>query len=85
MLTRGARRVAFLRDSQTLVFLGGEIGHKNFTLLDLRTGSQREIAALPADFVTADFDISATGSEILFDRLQTNWDLELIERAPPKS
>jgi hypothetical protein len=37
------------------------------------------------DFVTADFDISATGSEILFDRLQANWELELIERAPPTS
>jgi Tol biopolymer transport system component len=80
MLTRGARRVAFFRDSQTLLVLSGEIGHKNFSLLDLRTGAQRVVAELPADFATRDFDISAAGSEILFDRVQVNSDLALIER-----
>ena len=81
-LTRGARRVAFFRDPQALVILGGEIGHKNFWLLDLRTGAQRLLAELPADFVIRDFDISAAGSEIVFDRVQENSDLALIERAP---
>ena len=80
ILTRGARRVAFFRDSQTLVILSGEIGHKNFSLLDLRTGAQRLLAELPADFVTRDFDVSAIGSEIVFDRVQVNSDLALIER-----
>jgi hypothetical protein len=81
MLTRGARRVAFFRDSQSLVVLSGEIGHKNFSLLDLRTGVQRVLAELPADFVIRDFDISASGSEVVFDRVQVNSDLALIERA----
>jgi Tol biopolymer transport system component len=80
MLTRGARRVAFFRDPQTLVVLGGEIVHKNFSLLDLRTGTQRILAELPPDFVIRDFDISADGSEIVFDRVQVNSDLALIER-----
>lgn len=80
LLTRGARRVAFFRDSQALVILGGEIGHKSFWLLDLRTGAQRMLAELPADFVTRDFDISAAGSELVFDRVQVNSDLALIER-----
>jgi dipeptidyl aminopeptidase/acylaminoacyl peptidase len=80
MLTRGARRVAFFRDPQTLVILGGEIGHKNFSLLDLRTGAQRLLAELPPDFAIRDFDISAAGSEIVFDRVQANSDLALIER-----
>ncbi len=80
MLTRGARRVAFFRDSQTLLVLSGEIGHKNFCLLDLPTGTQRVLAELPADFATRDFDISASGSEIVFDRIQVNSDLALIER-----
>jgi Tol biopolymer transport system component len=80
MLTRGARRVVFFRDSQTLVILGGEIVHKNFSLLDLRTGTQRIIAELPLDFVTRDFDIAADGSEIVFDRMQVNSDLALIDR-----
>jgi Tol biopolymer transport system component len=80
MLTRGARRVAFFRDSQTLLVLSGEIGHKNFSLLDLPTGTQRVIAELPADFATRDFDISTAGLEVVFDRLQVNSDLALIER-----
>lgn len=80
MLTRGARRVVFLRDPQTLLILGGEIVHKNFSLLDLRTGTQRIVAELPADFVTRDFDIAADGSEIVFDRVQVDSGLELIER-----
>jgi catechol 2,3-dioxygenase-like lactoylglutathione lyase family enzyme len=81
LLTRGARRVAFFRDPQTLVILRGEIGHKNFGLLDLRTGAQSMLAELPADFVIRDFDISAAGSEIVFDRAQVDSDIALIERA----
>jgi Tol biopolymer transport system component len=80
MLTRGARRVVFFRDSQTLVILGGEIIHKDFSLLDLRTGTQRAIAKVPADFVIRDFDVSTDGSEIVFDRVQVNSDLALIDR-----
>ncbi len=80
MLTRGARRVAFFRDPQALVILGGEIGHKNFSLIDLRTGAQRMLAELPAEFIIRDFDISAAGSEIVFDRVQVVSDLALIER-----
>jgi hypothetical protein len=67
-------------DPQALVILGGEIGHKNLWLLDLRTGARRILAELPADFVIRDFDISAAGSEIVFDRVQMTSDLALIER-----
>jgi serine/threonine protein kinase/Tol biopolymer transport system component len=79
ILSRGAR-AAFFRDPQTLIILGGDIGHQNPSLLDLRSGVQRILAELPADFVVRDFDISAAGSEIVFDRLQVNSDLALIER-----
>ena len=79
ILSRGAR-VAFFRDPQTLVILGGEIGHQNPSLLDLRSGGQRVLAELPADFVVRDFDISTADSEIVFDRLQVSSDLALIER-----
>ncbi len=81
MLTRGARRVAFFRDLHTLLVLSGEVGHKDFWLLDLRTGAQNLLAHLPADFAVRDFDVSADGSEILFDRLQVTSDLAMIERA----
>jgi Tol biopolymer transport system component len=80
LLTRGARRVAFFRDSRTLVILGGEIVHKDFSLLDLRTGTQQILTKLPADFAVGEFDISADGSEIVFDRVTTSSDLALIER-----
>jgi serine/threonine protein kinase/Tol biopolymer transport system component len=79
ILSRGAR-VAFSRDPQTLVILGGVIGHQNPSILDLRSGVQRVLAELPADFVVRDFDISAAGSEMVFDRIQVNTDLALIER-----
>jgi hypothetical protein len=39
------------------------------------------LAKLPADFVVRDFDISAAASEVVFDRVQVNSDLALIERA----
>jgi Tol biopolymer transport system component len=80
MLTRGARRVVFFRDAQTLAILGGEIRHKNLRLLDLRTGAQRELAALPLDFEVRDFDVSADGSQVVFERSQLNSDLAVIER-----
>jgi len=80
ILTRGARHVAFSSDGQSLVALRGDFEHKDFWLIDLRTGAERMLAKLPAEFVTGDFDISSDGSEILFDRVQENSELALIER-----
>jgi Tol biopolymer transport system component len=80
LLTRGARRVAFLRDGQSLVILRGDIGHKNLWLVNLQTGSERILAELPPDFVIGDFDISADGSEVVLDRLEETSELALIER-----
>jgi hypothetical protein len=70
----------FFRDAQTLVILGGEIRHKNLRLLDLRTGAQRDLTALPLDFDVRDFDVSADGSQVVFERSQLNSDLAVIER-----
>jgi Tol biopolymer transport system component len=83
MLTRGARRVAFLHGPQRLVILRGEIGHKDLWLLDLDTGTQQPLAVLPADFTIGDFDISADGTEIVFDRQHSDSYLALIERPTP--
>ncbi|HXZ58724.1 MAG TPA: hypothetical protein VEG26_00970 [Steroidobacteraceae bacterium] len=82
MLTRGARRVAFLRNPGQLVILRGDIGHKDLWLLDLGTGAQRLLAQLPPDFSIGDFDISADGTEMVFDRQQSSSYLALIERSP---
>ncbi|HZF14625.1 MAG TPA: hypothetical protein VE046_01655, partial [Steroidobacteraceae bacterium] len=81
ILTRGARRVAFLRDAHALVILRGDIDHKNFWLIDLQTGSERQLSDLAGNFVIGDFDVSTDGSEIVFDRTQENSDLALIDLA----
>jgi Tol biopolymer transport system component len=81
ILTRGARRLAFSPDGQSLVVLRGDFDHKNLWVIDLRTGTERLLAELPAQFLIRDFDISSDGSEILFDRIQENSELALIERA----
>ncbi len=81
VLTRGARRVVFWRDSQAIVVLRGEIGHKNFWLMELKTGAERQLTELPPDFDIRDFDISADGSHIIFDRVEENSQIALIERS----
>jgi len=79
ILARGSR-VAFLGDAQTLVILRGEPGHLTFVAADLRSGAQRIFTELPANFVARDFDISASGNEIVFDRIEENSEIALIER-----
>ena len=80
ILTRGARRLAMLSDPPALVFLRGDIGHKDLWAVDLQGGGERQLTALPADFSVNDFDISADGSELILDKLESNSDVALIER-----
>jgi len=80
LLPRGARRAAFLRDAQTLIVLSGEVGHKDFWLIDLASGARRMLAQMPEDFDVRDFDVTASGSQIVFDRVQAHSQLVLIER-----
>jgi Tol biopolymer transport system component len=81
ILTRGARRVAFARNSGSLVILRGEIAHKNFWLLDPKTGAERQLTDLPSNFAIGDFDVSPDGTQIVFDRVQDSSNIALIERA----
>jgi Tol biopolymer transport system component len=69
-LTRGARRLRFLHGKQTLVFMRGDIQHKDLWLVDLQTGTERQLATLPADFDVRDFDLSADGHEVILERVQ---------------
>ena len=82
VLTRGARRVSFVNGSRSLVILRGGISEKNFWLMDLETGAERQLTNFGHDFVIQDFDVSADGREIVFDRLQDHSEMVLIERAP---
>jgi hypothetical protein len=80
MLTRGARRVVFRPDADSIVLLRGDVGHKNFWLVDLRTGAERQITELAPDSAIGDFDLSRDGSAVLFDRTQESSRIALIER-----
>jgi Tol biopolymer transport system component len=80
ILTRGARRVVFRPDSDSIVLLLGDVGHKNFWLVDLRTGAQRQITELAPDIAISDFDLSRDGSAVVFDRIQKGSQIALIER-----
>lgn len=79
-LTRGARRVAFLNDRPTLIYLDGEVEHKDLWASDLQTGTERRLTNLPPDFIVADFDVSPDGTEIIVDRIETDSTLRLMER-----
>jgi hypothetical protein len=80
ILTRGARRVVFSSNSESLIILRGEIGHKNFVLWNPKTGAERQLTDLPGNFTIGDFDVSPDGQEIIFDRVQETSGIALIER-----
>jgi dipeptidyl aminopeptidase/acylaminoacyl peptidase len=76
-LTRGARRLAFLSEHE-LVFMDGNISYRDFWLMDLLTGKKRQLSDLK--FAIQDFDMSADGREIFFDRWKEESDIVLIQR-----
>ena len=80
ILTIGARRIAFARNSGSLVFLRGAIDRKDLWQLDPQTGTERQLTDLPASFVIGDFDVSPDGTEIVFERIQESSSIVLIER-----
>jgi len=82
-LTRGARHLAFLPGGRALVLLRGEIRHKNLWLIDLETGAERQLTKLTPDFDIRDFDISADGREVVFERVQERSDVALLDLPRP--
>ncbi len=81
ILSRGARRVVFWRDNRSVVVLRGDVSHKNFWLVDLQTGAQRQLGELTPEPLIGDFDVSRSGDEIVFDRTEESSEIALIERA----
>jgi Tol biopolymer transport system component len=78
-LTRGARAIRFLPGGRAFVVLRGEIQHKDLWLIDVETGSARQLTRLPADFHVRDFDISPDGREAVLDRVQDQSDIVLLD------
>ncbi len=82
-LTRGARHLAFLPGGRALVFLRGEIQHKNLWLVDLKTGAERQLTNVPLDFDIRDFDISPDGREVVLERVQERSEVVLLDLPRP--
>jgi Tol biopolymer transport system component len=82
-LTRGARHLAFLPGGRTLMLLRGDIQHKDLWLIDLATGTERQLTHLPADFDIRDFDVSPDGREVILERSQERSDVVLMDLPRP--
>jgi Tol biopolymer transport system component len=78
-LTRGPRRLIFLSGGKKLVFLRGEMHHKNLWLIDIETGAERQVTNLAPDFDIRDFDISPDGREVVLEREQERSDVMLLD------
>ena len=71
--------MAFLSGKPALVFLRGEIQHKDLWLVDLETGAERQLTKLPGDFDVRDFDITPDGKEALFERVEERSDVVMMD------
>lgn len=81
ILSRGARRLVFWRDNRSVLILRGSMSQKNFWIVDLQTGTERQLGELTAGPVIGDFDVSRDGEQIVFDRVEERSQIALIERA----
>jgi hypothetical protein len=79
ILSRGSRRMDFLGTDDALVILKGNLSYKEFRVVDLKTGAERHLAAVGPGPMVSDFDVSADGREIVFDRVSDASDIVLIE------
>ena len=79
-LPRGSRHVVFTPDGRSLVVLRREKDGSDLWLVDVATGAERRMTALPPDFTVRDFDLSPDGTELVLERAQQQADVVLIER-----
>lgn len=81
-LTRGARHMTFMGKGSTLVFLRGDLRHKDLWARELRTGTERRLTNLASDFNIRDFDVSPDGREVILERVQDRSDVALLDLSP---
>jgi Tol biopolymer transport system component len=82
-LTRGARHLAFMPGGKALVYLQGEIQHKNLWVMDLETGAKRQLTNIGSEFDIRDFDIAPDGREVVLERVQERSDVVLLDLPRP--
>ena len=71
----------FLPDGKSLVLLDGDLRKPVFWRVDLTTGARKQLTDLRAGGWIRSFDVTPDGKHILFDRVQENSDVVLIELA----
>jgi len=71
--------VRFLPDGSGLVFMIGAASSTDFVLLDLESGRTRRLTELDKRGAIHSFDVTPDGQAIVFDRIQLNSDVVLIE------
>lgn len=79
-LSRGARRLAFLPGTRSLIVLRGEISHKNLWAIDLESGGERQLTDFAPGFEISDFDVSPDGTEVVVEQMQERSEIVVIER-----
>jgi len=81
LVYRGDREAyRFMPDGKSIVLLVGQFREQDFWLVNLETGERRQLTHLKPGYSIRNFDLSSDGKEILFDRVQENSDIVLIER-----
>lgn len=83
-LTRGGRRVVFLKGTRSLVFLRGDMRHKNLWSIDLDTGAERQLTDFAPGFDVKDFDVTPDGREVVVEQLQEHSNIVLLEVPPTR-
>jgi len=76
---RSGESYRFLPGGRQLVLKQGGFRRQNFWLLDLTTGRRRQLTNLRPGSSLRSFDVSPDGKSILFERVQENSDIVLIE------
>ena len=80
-LMRGARHLAFIDGSRTLVFLRGDLRHRDVWAMDVQTGAQRPLTDFGPGFDVRDFDITPDGRQLVVERVQEQSNIVIIELA----
>ena len=72
----------FIPGSRTLVVKLGGFRRQDFWSFDLSTGERRRLTALRPGNSLPRFDVSPDGTRIVFERLEENSDVVLVELPP---
>jgi WD40-like Beta Propeller Repeat len=76
---RNGERIRFLPGGKGLVYMQGKSISQDFWILDIVSRKTRQLAHLTANATMRTFDITPDGKQIVFDRMQENSDIVLID------